>query len=156
MGEAPDWLEIGKILGDAYVSIAWVQAVLAAHAWIPGVFPRSPQGAAVWRPNPTAALSTATSSTTGRGRLVHEDDLLDGKWEFSSGVDAAVWLICWCDWKEPGASQRPLVPGAWSPSMRSRSSIVVRDGPAADGSKNVRLRQVRVPSDPVLELGPRR
>ena len=65
----PVQLALGGQLGRACGSSAWVQCVVACHAWLLGMFPRAAQDA-VWADDPEALLSTAISMRSARGRPV--------------------------------------------------------------------------------------
>jgi 3-hydroxy-9,10-secoandrosta-1,3,5(10)-triene-9,17-dione monooxygenase len=88
----PVQLALGSVLGRACGSSAWVQSVVACHAWILGMFPRAAQDA-VWGSDSDALLSTAISMRTGRARPVAGGYQVEGHWEFSSGIDAVEWVM---------------------------------------------------------------
>ena len=85
-------IELGSVLGQACGSSAWVQSVIACHAWCVGMFPAAAQDA-VWAPDPDARVASAFSSSTGRGRHVDGGVFLEGDWQFSSGSAACQWVI---------------------------------------------------------------
>src|SRR5262249_7823170 len=63
----PVQIVLGSQLGRACGSSAWVQSVVACHAWLLGMFPRAAQDA-VWESDPEALLSTGISMRTGVAR----------------------------------------------------------------------------------------
>jgi alkylation response protein AidB-like acyl-CoA dehydrogenase len=143
-------LEVGKVLGAACGSTAWVQGVLAAHAWILGMFPESAQDA-VWGKSPATALSTAVSATTGHGQVTPDGIHVEGEWEFSSGVDAADWVIFLVrlDTAEPQPPVWCLVPIDEVEILDNWDAM----GLQGTGSKNVRVPGIDVPADRVLHMG---
>ncbi|HLY66796.1 MAG TPA: acyl-CoA dehydrogenase family protein, partial [Chloroflexota bacterium] len=85
-------LRLGNVLGPACGSSAWVQSVLACHAWIVGMFPKAAQEA-VWGSNPDTIIASAFAPSTGKAKPVDGGYLLDGVWQFSSGVHHAEWIV---------------------------------------------------------------
>jgi 3-hydroxy-9,10-secoandrosta-1,3,5(10)-triene-9,17-dione monooxygenase len=85
-------IEIGLQLGRACPSSAWVQSVLASHAWLLGMFPQAAQDA-VWQSSEDALITTAFSNAGGRAIRVDGGYDIAGKWEFASGSDASDWLM---------------------------------------------------------------
>src|SRR6266852_8262021 len=88
----PIQLALSRQLGRACGSSAWVQSVVACHAWLLGMFPRAAQDA-VWGSDPEALLSTGISMRAGLGRPVDGGYQVEGHWEFSSGIDAVQWVM---------------------------------------------------------------
>jgi 3-hydroxy-9,10-secoandrosta-1,3,5(10)-triene-9,17-dione monooxygenase len=84
--------ELCNVLGRACGSSAWVQCVLACHAWCLAMFPSEAQ-AAVWSGDPDALIASAFAFSTGRGRPVDGGYFIEGEWQFSSGSNAAQWII---------------------------------------------------------------
>ena len=60
-------LELCGALGQACGSSAWVQMVVACHAWCLGTFPEAAQQA-VWGEDPETLVASAFGFTTGKGR----------------------------------------------------------------------------------------
>lgn len=79
-------------LGRACGSSAWIQSVLACHAWIAGMFPPAAQDA-VWSEGPRTIIATAFAPSTGKAEPADGGYVLDGEWQFSSGIHAAEWLV---------------------------------------------------------------
>ena len=84
--------ELCNVLGRACGSSAWVQCVLACHAWCLAMFPAEAQ-AAVWSGNPDTLIASAFAFNTGRGRPVDGGYFIEGEWQFSSGSNACQWII---------------------------------------------------------------
>ena len=84
--------ELCSVLGRACGSSAWVQCVVACHAWCLAMFPPEAQEA-VWGREPDTLIASAFAYTTGRGRPVEGGYFVEGNWQFSSGSNACHWII---------------------------------------------------------------
>jgi 3-hydroxy-9,10-secoandrosta-1,3,5(10)-triene-9,17-dione monooxygenase len=84
--------ELCSVLGRACGSSAWVQSVIACHAWCVAMCPEAAQDA-VWGRNPDTLVASAFQSSTGAGRIVEGGYRVGGTWQFSSGSDACEWVI---------------------------------------------------------------
>ena len=144
-------VELCGVLGRACGSSAWVQCVVACHAWCLGMFPDAAQDA-VWGGDPNTIIATSFSPLDGTGRPVEGGYLLDGTWQFSSGSDA-------CDWIIVGT---PIVEGDGPPTKRLWCLVprthwqVVEDtwlaaGLKGSGSNDVRIAQAFVPTEFTLD-----
>ena len=78
-------------LGCACGSSAWVQSVLAIHGWVVGMFPKAAQDDA-WGTGPDTPIASAYTASTGTATPVDGGYILNGDWQFSSGVHAGEWL----------------------------------------------------------------
>lgn len=85
-------LELCSVLGQACGSSAWVQMVVACHAWCLGMFPE-PAQQAVWGEDPETLVASAFGFSTGHGRPVEGGYWVEGDWVFSSGSDLCQWII---------------------------------------------------------------
>jgi 3-hydroxy-9,10-secoandrosta-1,3,5(10)-triene-9,17-dione monooxygenase len=85
-------LELCTTLGQACGSAAWVQMVIACHAWCLAMFPEQAQQA-VWQKDPETLIASAFGFTTGKGRPVEGGYWLEGEWVFSSGSNLCEWII---------------------------------------------------------------
>jgi 3-hydroxy-9,10-secoandrosta-1,3,5(10)-triene-9,17-dione monooxygenase len=85
-------VELCQVLGQACGSSAWVQCVVACHAWCVGMFPPQAQDA-VWGDDPDTLIASAFSFKTGRGRPVDGGHYVEGDWQFSSGSNLCAWVI---------------------------------------------------------------
>jgi 3-hydroxy-9,10-secoandrosta-1,3,5(10)-triene-9,17-dione monooxygenase len=85
-------VELCNQIGRACASSAWVLAVVGCHPWLLGMLPDVIQSA-VWSTGPDTLLTTAVSPSTGKIRRVPGGYKLEGTWQFSSGVDAAEWIM---------------------------------------------------------------
>ncbi|MBV9580876.1 MAG: acyl-CoA dehydrogenase, partial [Chloroflexi bacterium] len=84
--------ELCKVLGKGCGSSAWVQCVLACHAWCLAMFPPEAQDA-VWGRDPDTLIASAFAPSTGRGHPVDGGYFVEGNWQFSSGSYACEWII---------------------------------------------------------------
>jgi 3-hydroxy-9,10-secoandrosta-1,3,5(10)-triene-9,17-dione monooxygenase len=85
-------VELCDVLGRACGSSAWVQCVVACHAWCLAMFPDAAQDA-VWGRDSDTLVASAFQSLTGTGRAVVGGYQVSGTWQFSSGSDACEWII---------------------------------------------------------------
>jgi len=85
-------LELCRTLGQACGSSAWVQMVVACHAWCLAKFPEAAQQA-VWGEDPETLVASAFGFTTGKGRPIEGGYWVEGDWIFSSGSDLCRWII---------------------------------------------------------------
>jgi len=84
--------ELCNVLGRGCGSSAWVQCVVACHAWCLAMFPAEAQDA-VWSRDSDTLIASAFAFTTGRGRPVEGGYFIEGNWQFSSGSNACQWII---------------------------------------------------------------
>lgn len=98
-------VELCHVLGRACGSTAWVQCVVACHAWCLAMFPPEAQDA-VWGQDHDTLIASAFAFKTGRGRPVEGGYRVEGEWQFSSGSDICQWIILGTPIYEDGA-ERP-------------------------------------------------
>jgi 3-hydroxy-9,10-secoandrosta-1,3,5(10)-triene-9,17-dione monooxygenase len=94
-------LELCGVLGQACGSSAWVQMVVACHAWCLAMFPE-PAQRAVWGQDPETLIASAFGFTSGKGRPVEGGYWVEGDWVFSSGSDLCEWIILGTRLEQPG------------------------------------------------------
>jgi 3-hydroxy-9,10-secoandrosta-1,3,5(10)-triene-9,17-dione monooxygenase len=94
-------VELCSVLGQACGSSAWVQMVVACHAWCLAMFPEAAQQA-VWGSDPETLVASAFGFTTGKGRPVEGGYWVEGDWVFSSGSDLCQWIILGTRLEQPG------------------------------------------------------
>jgi len=94
-------VELCSVLGQACGSSAWVQMVVACHAWCLAMFPEAAQQA-VWGDDPETLVASAFGFTTGTGRPVEGGYWVEGEWVFSSGSDLCQWIILGTRLAQPG------------------------------------------------------
>jgi 3-hydroxy-9,10-secoandrosta-1,3,5(10)-triene-9,17-dione monooxygenase len=140
----PVQLALSNVLGRACGSSAWIQSVLACHAWIVGMYPKAAQDA-VWTDGPDTIVASAFAPSTGKAQAVEGGYVLDGQWQFSSGVHHAQWLVVM--FGAPGPEGLQLHFG-----LVPRKDFEVLDtwyspGLRATGSSDVQLNEAFVPHD---------
>jgi 3-hydroxy-9,10-secoandrosta-1,3,5(10)-triene-9,17-dione monooxygenase len=84
--------ELCNVLGRACGSSAWVQCVVACHAWCLAMFPPDAQDA-VWGGDPDTLIASAFAFSSGRGTRIDGGYFIEGNWQFSSGSNACQWII---------------------------------------------------------------
>jgi 3-hydroxy-9,10-secoandrosta-1,3,5(10)-triene-9,17-dione monooxygenase len=94
-------LELCSVLGQACGSSAWVQMVVACHAWCLAMFDDAAQQA-VWGRDPETLIASAFGFTTGKGRPVDGGYWVEGDWVFSSGSNLCEWIILGTRLEQPG------------------------------------------------------
>ncbi len=143
-------VELGAQLGRACGSSAWVQSVVACHAWLLGMFPLAAQDA-VWAHEPEALLSTGISARAAQARPVAGGYVLDGHWEFSSGVDAVQWVMVAAPVERDGGPPEPrffIVPRPTCEVVDNWFAAGLR----GTGSKDVVVRATFVPEEHSLSI----
>jgi len=132
-------LELCGTLGQACGSSAWIQMVVACHAWCLAMFPDAAQQA-VWRDDPETLVASAFGFTTGKGRPVEGGYWVEGDWVFSSGSDLCQWIILGTRLEQPGSQDRPKV--IWT--LLPRSDWEILDTWHAAGLKGSASNDIRV------------
>ena len=130
---------------------AWVLMVCGAHTYVVGRYPERCQRE-VFGTDPDVLIA-GTLSTQGTIEPAEGGWILDGRWQFGSGVDHSPWLLI-------GA--RPADSSAGYHGQHvvvSRSELEVDDtwhtlGMRGTGSKDIVARRVFVPSHRAMESGP--
>jgi 3-hydroxy-9,10-secoandrosta-1,3,5(10)-triene-9,17-dione monooxygenase len=85
-------VELCHVLGQGCGSSAWVQCVLACHAWALGMFEPEAQDA-VWGNDQDALIASSFAPRTGRGRPAPGGYQVEGDWQFSSGSNLCSWVV---------------------------------------------------------------
>jgi 3-hydroxy-9,10-secoandrosta-1,3,5(10)-triene-9,17-dione monooxygenase len=131
-----------RILGQGCVASAWTVSFLILHNWLLGKFPAAAR-AELFPPERPWALAPAPLAPTGTLTATEGGFLVNGRWEWATGVHHADWVMVHAVQSEPEVVARfVLVP---------RSDAIIDDvwhtsGMCATGSDTVRLEQVFVPS----------
>ena len=136
-------------LGQACGSAAWVQMVVACHAWCLAMFPESAQQA-VWGEVPETLVASAFGFTTGRGRPVEGGYWVEGDWVFSSGSNLCDWIILGTLIEQPGGPPRQI----WT--LLPRTDWEILDtwhaaGLKGSASNNIRVKGAFVPAEFTLD-----
>jgi 3-hydroxy-9,10-secoandrosta-1,3,5(10)-triene-9,17-dione monooxygenase len=130
------------VIAQAHPSAAWVQLVMASHAWITAGFPTECQDE-VFADSPDVMIPGA-QAPQGRATKVPGGWRLTGQWQFCSGVDHGSWVLV-------GAAARPLMH-----FVLPIADVAVVDtwytlGMRATGSKDIRIDDVFVPEHRSIE-----
>lgn len=100
-------LRISTLIGSVCPSMAWVHSVLSFHSWILGILPLSAQEA-VWGDNPDTLVSSAVAFSRASVEIVDGGYRISGHWKFSSGVQAAGWVMVRALLEREGAEPQQL------------------------------------------------
>jgi alkylation response protein AidB-like acyl-CoA dehydrogenase len=136
-------LDVAVELGRGCGATAWCYALWAAHAWLIGHWPLAAQEE-VFAGGPDLLSSSAFAPAGARVEAVAGGFRLSGRWQFSSGCDAATWVMLGA----PGADG-PM----WVLVPRSDYQIVDTwfvSGLRGTGSKDIAIEGAFVPSHRVL------
>lgn len=140
--------DIPAELGRGCASTAWSCANLAIHHWMLALYDERAQ-AEVWGENPDALIASGIAYPQGSGRRVDGGFVIEGHWNFSSGVDGSQWnmlAVTVRDGKQVLDHRMCLVP---------RSDFEIVDdwhvlGMRGTGSKSVRVKELFVPEHRAL------
>ena len=138
-------LDVAAKLGRGCPSTAWCYGLWAAHAWLVGYWPPQAQED-VFGPGPDAFLSSSLNVGKSTCVPVEGGYRLSGRWEFSSGCDAASWVMLGL----PGVGER-----CWGLVPRDDFEIVDTwfvSGLKGSGSKDIAVNDAFVPHHRILEV----
>ena len=127
--------------GDA--SSGWNLANLGVHHWMLALYDERAQEE-VWGPNPDALIASGIAFPQGSGRKVDGGYLINGYWNFSSGVDASTWnmlAVTVRDGERVIDHRMCLVPAGEYEIVDDWHVL----GMKATGSKSVRVKDLFVP-----------
>jgi len=133
-------------LSEACPSSGWVLMVMGAHHWCMGSFPEAAQDE-VFGGGRDGLVAGALSSQ-GTARAVEGGFRVEGRWQFCSGVDHALWVMLGC---ADAAANGPLVH-----VVVPRAELEVDDtwhamGLQGTGSKDVVARNLFVPAQRTID-----
>jgi 3-hydroxy-9,10-secoandrosta-1,3,5(10)-triene-9,17-dione monooxygenase len=137
-------VELVETIGRGDGSTAWVLANLAAHQWLLGMWPKRAQDE-VWGPSPDNLVGSALIFPRGRARPADGGYRINGRWPFSSGVDASSWLLAGAivqDEETGGAEPRIFLLPASDFQIIDTWHVI---GLGGTGSKDVAVEDVFVP-----------
>ena len=138
-------LDVAAELGRGCGSAAWCYGLWAAHAWLVGYWPLDAQQE-VFGPGPDTLCSSSLGVGKSASIAVDGGYRLSGRWEFSSGCDAASWVMLGTS----GIGQR-----SWALLPRSDYQIVDTwfvSGLRGSGSKDIMVEDAFVPLHRVLDV----
>ncbi len=135
--------DIPAELGRGCASTSWSCANLAIHHWMLALYDERAQ-ADVWDANPDALIASGIAYPQGSARRADGGFVIEGHWNFSSGVDGSEWnmlAVTVRDGKQVIDHRMCLVP---------RGEFEIVDdwhvlGMRGTGSKSVRVKDLFVP-----------
>ncbi|MHA6890529.1 acyl-CoA dehydrogenase family protein [Ralstonia pseudosolanacearum] len=133
-------------LGRGCGSTAWCYAIWTAHNWWLGYFPERCQEE-YFATGPDTLLAAGLNPWNGTAERVRGGFRVSGRWAYSSGCDAASWLMVAC--RTGTGSDDKL----WLLLLRSECEIVdtwFTAGLRGSGSKDVVVRDVFIPEHRTL------
>jgi 3-hydroxy-9,10-secoandrosta-1,3,5(10)-triene-9,17-dione monooxygenase len=132
--------EVGWELGRGCGSTAWCYSLWTVHNWWLGHFPERCQDE-FFASGPDTLFSSGLNPLAGKAERVSGGFRVSGRWSFSSGCDAASWVMVAC-----GRGRDDMV---WLLLPRSQCEIVdtwFASGVRGSGSKDVVVTDVFVPA----------
>ena len=84
--------DVATELGRGCGSTAWCYSIWASHNWLLGLFPKPAQDE-YWASDPNTLSSTSFNPFRGKAEAASGGYRLSGHWDFSSGCDAAQWVL---------------------------------------------------------------
>ena len=137
--------ELTAVIGQGCGSTSWVLANLAAHHWLLGMWHPEAQEE-IWGESPDSLISSALIFARGRASRVPGGYRLNGRWPFSSGIDASTWNMFGAivNDEETGQSEARMF-------LLPKNDYNIIDtwqviGLAATGSKDVEVSDTFVPA----------
>lgn len=85
-------LDVARVLGAACGSTGWCYAVWSSHNYMMAMFPEGAQRE-YWSEGPEVLSATASNPAGAKAERVTGGFRVSGHWDFSSGCDAAAWVI---------------------------------------------------------------
>ena len=137
-------LEVGALLGSGCASTSWCYCIWAAHSWLVGFWPLEAQQE-VFGNSPDVLCSSSLNPGKSTLEKTAGGYRLSGRWEFSSGCDAAEWVMVGSDLPEGRV---------WLLVPRSDYEIVDTwfvSGLRGTGSKDILVKDAFVPQHRVLD-----
>lgn len=138
-------LHVAAELARGCPATAWCYGLWAAHSWLVGYWPQRAQEE-VFGTNPDALSSSSLSVGRSTCTAVDGGYRLSGRWEFSSGCDAADWLMLGV----PGIGERN-----WALLPAGDYEIVDTwfvSGLRGSGSKDIVVNDAFVPAHRILDV----
>lgn len=137
--------EVSWELGRACGSTAWCYALWTEHNWWLGHFPERCQEE-FFATGPDALFSSGLNPLGGKAERVSGGFRVSGRWSFSSGCDAASWVMVAC-----GTSRENMT---WFLLPRADVEIIdtwFASGLRGSGSKDVAVSDVFVPTHRAMD-----
>ena len=137
-------------VGRGCASTGWNVANLSVHHWMLALYDERAQEE-VWSKNPDALIASGIAYPQGSGRRVDGGFLINGFWNFSSGVDASDWnmlAVLVRDGERVVDHRMCLVPKSDYEIVDDWTTLGMR----STGSKSVRAKDVFVPEHRALSM----
>ena len=131
--------DIAAELGRGCGSTAWCYSIWASHNWLLGLFPRQAQDE-YWADDPNTLSSTSFNPARSQATSAPGGYRLTGHWDFSSGCDAATWVLLIAN--SPDGPMMMLLP---RPDYAIKDTWFV-SGLKGTGSKDILVDDVFVPA----------
>jgi len=131
-------------------STGWNVANLGVHHWMLALYDERAQEE-VWNKNPDALIASGIAYPQGSGRRVDGGLVINGFWNFSSGVDASDWnmlAVMVRDGERVVDHRMCLVPKSDYEIVDDWNTLGMR----STGSKSVRAKDVFVPEHRALSM----
>ena len=141
----PVVLDIAAELGRGCGSSAWCYGIWAAHNWVVGLFPEKAQEE-YWADSSDVLSSTSIDPSRAHVTSVKNGYQISGRWSFSSGCDAAAWVIL------GGVGPDGAI---WMLLPRSDYTIIDNwfvSGLRGTGSKDIEVNEAFVPEHRVVSV----
>ena len=138
--------EVGFELGRGCGSTAWCYSLWTAHNWWLGHFPERCQDE-FFATGPDTLFSSGLNPAGGKAEPVSDGFRVSGRWGFSSGCDAATWVMV----AAPGSRPTSLL---WLLLPRSDYQIVdtwFASGMRGSGSKDIVIAGAFVPAHRAID-----
>ena len=84
--------DLAAELGRGCGSTGWCYGIWASHNWLMSLFPERAQDE-YWADGPNTLSSTSFNPARGRVGAAPGGYRISGQWDFSSGCDAATWVL---------------------------------------------------------------
>jgi 3-hydroxy-9,10-secoandrosta-1,3,5(10)-triene-9,17-dione monooxygenase len=137
-------------IGRGCASTGWNVANLGVHHWMLALYDERAQDE-VWGKNPDALIASGIAYPQGSGRRVDGGLVINGFWNFSSGVDASDWnmlAVMVRDGDRVVDHRMCLVPKSDYEIVDDWTTLGMR----STGSKSVRAKDVFVPEHRALSM----
>jgi 3-hydroxy-9,10-secoandrosta-1,3,5(10)-triene-9,17-dione monooxygenase len=137
-------------VGRGCASTGWNVANLSVHHWMLALYDERAQEE-VWSKNPDALIASGIAYPQGSGRRVDGGFVVNGFWNFSSGVDASDWnmlAVLVRDGERVVDHRMCLVPKSDYEIVDDWHTLGMR----STGSKSVRAKDVFVPEHRALSM----
>lgn len=141
------FVDVGLVLGEACTSTAWVTTFCMEHNWMLAQFPQRAQEE-IFGAKPHV-LAPATISPNGRAKVRADGYVLNGRWQWGTGVMHADWALLSGTVEGTGELKMFALPIG---DVEVIDTWYV-DGMAGTGSNDMQVRDVFVPGHRSQSIG---